>query len=107
MRATRYDSASYYWTLLLQNKEAKGEEYLKWLPHHYLGGLYDLMDNWPMSKMHYEKSLEYLRLENKPKDILYLLYMFMEVCKMRNEFDLYSRLRNEYLSIKQGMDKIF
>ncbi len=103
MRATRYDSASYYWTLLLQNKEAKGEEYLKWLPHHYLGGLYDLMDNWPMSKMHYEKSLEYLRLENKPKDILYLLYMFMEVCKMRNEFDLYSRLRNEYLSIKQGM----
>jgi len=102
MRATRYDSASYYWNLLLKSKDAKGEEYLKWLPHHYLGGLYDLMDNWPMAKMHYMKSLEYLRLENKPKDILYLLYMFIEVCESRQEFDLYSRLRNEYLSIKQS-----
>jgi two-component sensor histidine kinase len=103
MRATHYDSAAYYWNILLKNKERKGEEYLKWLPHHYLGSMYDVMDNWPMAKMHYEKALEYLRLEKKPKDILYFLYMFMEVCKTREEFDLYSRLRNEYLSIKNEM----
>ncbi len=102
MRDTQYDSAKYYYNLLLQSKEAKGEEYLKWLPHHYLGTMYDAMDNWLLCKMHYEKALEYLRLENKPKDILYVLYMFIEVAEMRQDFDLYSRLRNEYLSIKQS-----
>jgi two-component system, sensor histidine kinase PdtaS len=102
MRDTQYDSATYYYNLLLQSKDAKGEEYLKWLPHHYLGTMYDAMDNWPLCKMHFEKALEYLRLENKPKDILYVLYMFIEIAEMRKDYDLYSRLRNEYLSIKQS-----
>lgn len=100
-RSLNYDSAIYYWNLLIESKDRKGNEYGKWLPCHYLAALYADLGDWSKGKEYYQQALEYARLEKRPKDYPYLLYRYMKECEMRGDMDLFSDLRNEYLTFKQ------
>ncbi len=106
MRATQYDSAIYYWNLLLSTYTASGEEYDKWLPYHLIAEMYKNLGEWSKAKDYYQKSLESVRLEKKPKDYLFVLYNYINASEVEGELDLYSQLKDEYLSVKhgQGMD---
>lgn len=101
MRLTNFDSAAYYWNKLLQSKDQKGDEYGKWLPHHYLASMYTDLGDWDEAKIQYEKALEYVRMEKRPKDYLFLLYLYIQGCDEYGDLDMYSKLRNEYLAFKQ------
>jgi two-component sensor histidine kinase len=106
MRATRYDSAVYFWNLLLQKYEDEGLKYDMWLPYHLLAEMNKNLGDWPKSKEYFTKSLECVRLQKFPKDYLFLLYNYMLACDVEGELDLYSQLKDEYLSFKheQGLD---
>ncbi len=106
MRATRYDSAVYFWNLLLKKYEEEGLKYDMWLPYHLLAEMYKNLGDWPKSKEFFTKSLECVRLEKTPKDYLFLLYNYMLACDVEGDMDLYSQLKDEYLSFKheQGLD---
>lgn len=106
MRMANYDSATYYWTRLLENKQKHGDEYGQWVAYHYLASMYDDLGDWPKSKIYYEKALEKVRLEKKPKDYPYLLFLYMNACQTHQEYDLYSELRNEYLAFKLSQGQI-
>ncbi len=100
MRLTHYDSAAYYWTLLLESKDKKGDTYLKWLPYHYLGGMYSDIGDWEKGKSYFEKALACVRTEKRPKDYPYLLYLAMNMAELQRDMDTYSKWRNEYLEYK-------
>lgn len=100
MRMANYDSATFYWTRLLEHKQKKGDEYGQWTAYHYLAGMYDDLGDWTKSKAYYQKALEKVSLEKKPKDYLYLLFVYMNSAKDNEDYDLYSGLRNTYLSFK-------
>lgn len=102
MRATQYDSAMYYWNLLLSTYKATGDQYNMWLPYHLIAEMYKNLGEWPKAKDYYQKSLESVRLEKKPKDYLFVLYNYINACEVEGELDLYSQLKNEYLSVKHG-----
>ncbi|MBP7239376.1 MAG: tetratricopeptide repeat protein, partial [Saprospiraceae bacterium] len=106
MRATRYDSAVYFWNLLLNKYEDEGQKYDMWLPYHLLAEMYKNLGDWPKSKGYFTKSLECVRMQKKSKDYLFLLYNYMQACDVEGEMDLYSQLKDEYLSFKheQGLD---
>ena len=106
MRATRYDSAVYFWNLLLKKYDEAGLKYDMWLPYHLLAEMYKNLGDWTKSKEFFSKSLECVRLQKIPKDYLFLLYTYMLACETEGEIDLYSQLKDEYLSFKheKGMD---
>ena len=106
MRSTRYDSAVYFWNLLLNKYEDEGQKYDMWLPYHLLAEMYKNLGDWPKSKEYFTKSLECVRMQKKSKDYLFLLYNYMQACDVEGEMDLYSQLKDEYLSFKheQGLD---
>ncbi len=106
MRSTHYDSASYYWNILLKIYSENGDTYGMWVPYHLLAEMYKNLKEWPKSKVYFEKSLQCIRLEKKPKDYLFLLYNFINACDIEGELNLYSQLKDEYLSFKheQGVD---
>lgn len=100
MRLTHYDSAVFYWNKILERKQQKGDEYGQWVAYHYLASMYDDLNNWPKAKTYYLQAMEKARLEKRPKDYPYLMFLFMNACKTNNEPDLYSQIRNEYLAFK-------
>ncbi|HSF88085.1 MAG TPA: sensor histidine kinase [Saprospiraceae bacterium] len=106
MRVTHYDSATYYWNLLLEKYELEDDQYSKWVPYHLLAEMHKNLGDWTKSKDYFDKSLASVRLEKKPKDYLFLLYNYIIACEVEGELDLYSQLKDEYLSFKheQGMD---
>jgi len=106
MRSTNYDSATYYWNLLLKKYEDANDLYSMWIPYHLLAEMHKSLGEWPKSRDYFNKSLECVRIEKNPKDYLFLLYNYITACEVEGELDLYSRLKNEYLSFKheQGLD---
>jgi len=106
MRATNYDSATYYWNLLLEKYAKEGDQISMWVPYHLLAEMHKNLGDWPKSKDYFDKSLASVRLEKTPKDYLFLLYNYIIACEVEGELDLYSQLKDEYLSFKheQGMD---
>lgn len=106
MRSTVYDSATYYWNLLLTKYANEGDPYSMWVPYHLLAEMYKNLGDWSKSRDYFDRSLTSVRLEKNPKDYLFLLYNYINACEVEGELDLYSQLKNEYLSFKheQGLD---
>lgn len=71
MRATRYDSAVYFWNLLLNKYEDEGQKYDMWLPYHLLAEMYKNLGDWPKSKGYFTKSLECVRMQKNQKTICF------------------------------------
>lgn len=101
-RNTSYDSAIYYYSLLMESKKHSQDTYGLWLPNWYLGQLYADIDEWTTSLPYWEEALRILRLEKRSKDYLFFLYTYMNFSEIHNDLDRYSRLKNEYLIFKES-----
>lgn len=106
MRSTQYDSAAFYWNLLLEEFIETGKNYEMWLPYHMLAEMHKQLGAWAKAKEYYDKSLEIVRDKKIKKDYLFLLYTYVSACEREGEMDRYAQLKNEYLAFKheQGED---